>query len=242
MARQQTQGTCSLCKGTFGKRAMTRHLSRCLEAHAGDEQASKGKKGRLLHLVVESPGDPRYWLHLEMPAAGKLQALDGFLRDIWLECCGHLSAFKIEGQKRHSPMRVLSELRNFLASGTDEWADPNELDMGSRVGDVFEMGPKLSYEYDFGSTTALSLKMVGEREGPVKKAGEVSLLARNDPPNILCGMCEKAPATIIDMENAYDESGWLCDACAEKDDLVDSDMTLPVVNSPRTGVCGYTGS
>jgi hypothetical protein len=240
MARQQSHGTCSLCKSTFSKGAMTRHLSRCLEAHAGAEHATRGKTGKLLHLVVQSPGDPRYWLHLEMPAAGKLQALDGFLRDIWLECCGHLSAFKIEGRKR-SPLRSLADLRAMIASGPHEWTDPDEIDMSTPAGDVFQMGVKVSYEYDFGSTTALSLKMVGEREGPVKKAGEVTLLARNDPPDIPCGVCEKAPATIIDMENAYDESGWLCDACAEKEDLADSDMTLPVVNSPRAGVCGYTG-
>ncbi len=175
-----------------------------------------------------------------MPAAGKLQALDGFLRDIWLECCGHLSAFKIEGPKR-SPLRALADLRSMMASGSHEWSDPDEIDMSTPVGDVFQEGVKVGYEYDFGSTTALTLKLVGEREGPVKKADEVTLLARNDPPNIPCGACGKAPATIIDMENAYDESGWLCDACAEKEDLLDSDMTLPVVNSPRTGVCGYTG-
>lgn len=37
----------------------------------------------------------RYWLYLEMPARATLTDLDGFLRDIWLECCGHLSAFDI---------------------------------------------------------------------------------------------------------------------------------------------------
>jgi len=30
-----------------------------------------------------------------MPARATLTDLDGFLRDIWLECCGHLSAFDI---------------------------------------------------------------------------------------------------------------------------------------------------
>ncbi len=36
------------------------------------------------------------------------------------------------------------------------------------------------------------------------------------------------------------DAGWLCDSCAE-DHKCGEDMLLPVVNSPRTGVCGYTG-
>lgn len=38
-----------------------------------------------------------YWLFIEMNEKATLRDLDMFLRDIWLECCGHLSAFNIEG-------------------------------------------------------------------------------------------------------------------------------------------------
>ena len=38
-----------------------------------------------------------HWLHLEAPASVQLQLLDDFLRDLWLECCGHLSCFTIDG-------------------------------------------------------------------------------------------------------------------------------------------------
>jgi hypothetical protein len=43
-----------------------------------------------------APGD--YWLHLEAPITATLRALDGYLRDLWLECCGHLSIFEIDGR------------------------------------------------------------------------------------------------------------------------------------------------
>jgi hypothetical protein len=240
MARQQSQGTCLLCKGTFSKASMTRHLAKCLPTHddAAELPASKRKKGKLFHLVVEGKDDPRYWLHLEMPATTRLKYLDQFLRDIWLECCGHLSAFKIEGRKRAAPR----SLEDFLAANLDDWRDPDEVDMEAKVGDLFKPGLKLSYDYDFGSTTTLSIKVVGEREGWVVKPNEIHLLARNDPPHIPCGRCHKGEAAVIDMENVYDESGWLCDRCAEETDLADGEMTLPVVNSPRTGVCGYTGT
>jgi hypothetical protein len=108
--------------------------------------------------------------------------------------------------------------------------------MENQVGDVFRPGVKVSYDYDFGSTTRLAVKLVGEREGWVVKPNDVHLLARNDPPHIPCGRCHEGAATVIDMANSYDESGWLCARCAEETDLADSDMTLPVVNSPRTGV------
>jgi hypothetical protein len=219
---------------------MTRHLAKCLPTHDDAETlpAAKKKKGKLFHVLVEAKHQPQYWLHLEMPATTRLQHLDQFLRDIWLECCGHLSAFKIESRKRAAPR----SLEDLLAADPDDWRDPDEVDMEEKVGNVFKPGLKLSYEYDFGSTTYLSIKVVGEREGWVVKPNDVHVLARNDPPHIPCGRCHQGAATIIDMENAYDNSGWLCDRCAEETDLADSDMTLPVVNSPRTGVCGYTGN
>ena len=122
-----------------------------------------------------------------------------------------------------------------------EWMDPDEVDMEKVVGSLFRKGLKLSYDYDFGSTTTLTLKVVAEREGPIGHPNDVLVLARNDPPYIPCGMCQKAAATIIDMDNSYDASGWLCDPCAKKAGLQRGEMTLPVVNSPRTGVCAYTG-
>jgi hypothetical protein len=240
MARQQSHGTCSLCKGTFSKASMTRHLAKCLTTHDDAEKlpAGKNKEGQLFHVVVEGKHQPHYWLHLEMPATTRLEDLDQFLRHVWLECCGHLSAFKIEGQKRAAPRT----LEDFLAADPGDWRDPDEVDVEKEVGNLFKPGMKLSYDYDFGSTTRLSIKVVGEREGRVVKPNDVHLLARNDPPHIPCGRCHQGAAAVIDMENSYDESGWLCDQCAEETDLADSDMTLPVVNSPRTGVCGYTGN
>ena len=52
-----------------------------------------------------------------------------------------------------------------------------------------------------------------------------------------------AAATSLCMECVYDDqSGMLCGAHAENhrhDD--DEEELMPVVNSPRMGVCGYTG-
>jgi Zn finger protein HypA/HybF involved in hydrogenase expression len=77
-----------------------------------------------------------------------------------------------------------------------------------------------------------------EFEGTLKK-GKVEILARNETPQIKCDQCEK-PATTICTECLYDGGGWLCDDCASTHGC-DEDMFLPLVNSPRAGVCGYTG-
>ena len=46
---------------------------------------------------AEASGAPLYWLDLEIKTDSKLRQLDDLLRKVWLECCGHLSAFKIDG-------------------------------------------------------------------------------------------------------------------------------------------------
>jgi hypothetical protein len=229
MAKTQSHGKCHLCNQTFSKAAMSRHLAKCVEAHAASGKGvsrSPPKTEKLFHLVAEGQGAPMYWLHLEVPARATLEDLDIFLRNIWLECCGHMSAFRI-GEESYS------------VAPDPDWGDEQGMDV--ELGEVFEPGMKFSYEYDFGSTTELALKVVGEREGTASKKEPVRLLARNDPPEVLCGVCKKAPATIIDVENSWEPTGWLCEACAEKQG-VDEEMTLPVVNSPRAGVCAYTGA
>jgi len=58
-------------------------------------KSQEPEKTKLFHLVVEGRDLPMYWMHLEMPADATLAELDDFLRGMWLECCDHLSAFRI---------------------------------------------------------------------------------------------------------------------------------------------------
>jgi hypothetical protein len=224
----QTSGVCQICQGVFSKASMSRHLAKCLAAHQDSGTAvskRSPKKVRQFHIIVQGKHNPQYWLHLEMPATAALADLDQFLRNIWLECCGHLSAFKIAGAQ----FSVQT-----AAEAGDPWFAPPwpEYNMHVAVGKVFRPGLKFSYEYDFGSTTHLELRVVGEREGTLAK-GQVKLLARNEPPQILCESCKK-PAAWVDV---YEGEGWLCEECLDNRD----EGVLPVVNSPRVGVCGYTG-
>jgi hypothetical protein len=163
----------------------------------------------------------QYWMVLELSADATLDLLDSYLRDAWLECCGHMSAFAI-GQEQ-------------FCSGAPD--DLEGRDMAVKLGAVLRKGDHFLYEYDFGSTTELALRVVDERPGKLAKDQVISL-ARNLPPKILCACGELA--TQVCAQCSYDATGWLCKKCAAKHECGE-EMFLPVVNSPRVGVCAYTG-
>ncbi len=163
-----------------------------------------------------------YWMYFEVPANIYLKRIDDLLRDTWVECCGHLSAFAINGEMYQSEL--------------DEFFD--NPDMNHSLDKLLEKGTTFEYEYDFGSPTQLDLKVISEYQ--IEDAGtSIKILARNDPPLILCENCGD-PATYICTYCEYPEEGWLCDDCAAEHKCGE-EMLLPVVNSPRVGVCGYGG-
>ena len=224
MARQMSKGQCSLCGSTFAKSAMTKHLRSCRQKEGNSETSSGGspRKARTFHLVVEGRHLPDYWMHLDVRADARLKMLDSVLREIWLECCGHMSAFTIGGQTYSvAPM-----------------ADFGDKSMTARLCDVLSPGMKFFHDYDFGTTTHLALKVVSQEERQVK-GGPVRLLARNEPPSIPCMSCGKT-ATQVCTDCLWSGGGWLCYECAAEHECGE-EMLLPVVNSPRVGMCGYTG-
>ena len=224
MARKRTvsNGKCSLCGGVFDKAVMGRHLNACKQK----TRASGAKRARktAFHLLVEGRYQPEYWMHLEAPAKARLLDLDGFLRDTWLECCGHMSAFRIGKVQYQVEADPEFEARSMKVA----------------LGEVLAPGAKFGHEYDFGTTTHLALKVVAEREGPAAGKGPkaVRVLARNEPPKISCACGQ--PATQVCGQCICDDSGWLCEKCVA-DHECGEEMCLPVVNSPRVGQCGYTG-
>jgi len=225
MTKQISNGKCNLCGGTFSKAAMTKHLKSCKQRNGISDTSSgsrSSQKIKSFHLVVEGRYLPDYWMHLEVPANAKLTALDNFLRQIWLECCGHMSTFTIEDK-----VYSVAPLAEF-----------NDETMNVKLSEVLKPGMKFYHEYDFGTTTHLTLKVVSEQESKIK-GKSIRVLARNDPPFITCTSCGKT-ATQVCTECLWQGEGWLCDECVAEHQC-DEDMLLPVVNSPRVGMCGYTG-
>lgn len=230
MARTpQSRGACGFCGREFAKAGLTRHLQTCakrLEAQATAETTRRQPQG-IYHLQVQSAWGGNYWLHLEIRDNATLTDLDHYLREIWLECCGHLSAFKIGAAS--------------YASSPDPWGMSHDRSMAVKVGKIFAPDMALNYEYDFGSTTELTLKVLDVRTGKSLTDHPIFLMARNEFAAPTCMKCDQ-PAVWLCTQCPYDRSderGELCDEHAEGHEH--EDMLLALVNSPRVGVCGYSG-
>jgi hypothetical protein len=218
--RTEYAGICNLCGASFSKRQMVRHLSQCAYPNGEDVAA-------VAQIRVDVPGSP-FWLDLDVKMNATMRQLDEFLRDIWLECCGHLSSFEV-GHTRY----VVAMSDGFFGP------EPNERSMNVRMSTALPpQGSTFAYEYDFGSTTHLRLKVVVHRQAPSRR-NVVRLLARNEAPVWKCNHCNE-PATSLCSYCVYEGGAFACEAHVE-DHKCGEEAMLPVVNSPRMGVCGYTG-
>ena len=199
---------------------MARHLPGCgrrREAVAAAD-AGNGARTELVHLQVRDGYDGHYWLNLEVDAEATLKQLDHYLRRIWLECCDHLSQFSVGGW-RGAP-----------------------IGMTRKVGMVFRPGLEVTHIYDFGTSSVTLLQAVGVRAGKRTTKHPIALMARNALPTVPCEECD-APATRICMQCVYDEDreGTLCEAHAAAHPHDEYGEPMPLVNSPRVGMCGYDG-
>lgn len=215
--RKQSRGECAFCGREMTKAGMTRHLPACPEYKKAIEQAS-GKTLPIFHLRVQDAWLPDYWLHLEMKGTETLAALDRYLRAIWLECCGHLSQFSIDGWRGE------------------------EIPMRTPIARVFEPDVELTHIYDFGTSSETLIKTLRVREGPALTNNPIVLMARNNLPEIPCMECDR-PASWLCLECLYelDEPGTLCDEHVKDHPHDTYGEPMPIYNSPRVGMCGYDG-
>jgi hypothetical protein len=153
-------GRCLYCDTLFSQTEIGKHLAK----HLGEmEKASAGKpQSNYCHIEVEAG---EMFLHLLVKGDAPMKIIDGFLRDIWLECCGHLSGF---GHK------------NF------------KIKMKDLVEDVFQPKIKIFHDYDFGTTTRVFLN--AKKQYQLNLRDKIILLSRNEPLKLMCTVCKKKPA------------------------------------------------
>ena len=233
-----SEGKCLFCGKTFAKAGINRHLATHFK-----EKVETGKAGNSFLVKVEMNkrwGSTPYFLSLWIDGEAKMKDLDKFLRDIWLECCGHMSAFR-DPQGRMFDVRGDEEEENDYGDFGDD--DENDVPMSCKIKDVLYKGLELDYEYDFGSSTELTITVMDEYS--VKADKKIVLLSRNEPLQIMCSICKKVPATQICPICMYEKEAEFCDNCAKKHAKKCEDFAeyaaMPVVNSPRMGVCAYDG-
>ena len=215
---QKNKGKCYICKKEFTKAGIKKHLSNCNNLGSG--------KTKYFLLKVEDFYDKNYWLYLQAKTNITLDELDDFLRDIWLECCGHLSCFIIDN--------VIYD------KVIDEDFYDNEEMSNFKLKEVIWQGSSFIHEYDFGSTTKLKITVVDNYTG-INSLEGISLLARNNRKDYICSGCgEKATYLLTDYE--YSDYKPLCDSCVENISDEEKTIFIKTTNSPRMGVCGYEGN
>ena len=229
MSRYTSYGTCALCAKRTTKAGMSRHLGSCLAEH----EPSQGKSARLFRLRIEDAYSPIFWMDVEMRANSTLEKLDDFLRGEWLECCGHLSDFEIDGI-------TYTVTSSYGIEPLGMFAGPNERTMKVKLGEILSKGSPFKHTYDFGTSTELKLHVVDERQGRIDSEN-VRLLSRNEAPVWECEVCGENASWICTFCMYERQNPFYCELHSEDHDCEEPEMLLPVVNSPRMGMCGYTG-
>lgn len=224
-SHRNQRGHCELCGVEVTKSGAHRHVQKCAPDHDGQT----GPLQELLHLRVTASGAPGYWLDVEVRADATLDALDRFLRGIWVECCGHLSEFVIDD------VEYVSERCDPGFGGS--FGRRVQRSMHTPLGRALSV-ERFTYDYDFGSTTRLQFDVRGARRGRIGRH-RVRLLARNMPLVWPCAYCgEPAVSVCANCFSGDPLNPFFCRS-HQKYHLCGDEALLPVVNSPRMGVCGY---
>ena len=159
-----TKGKCEICSSEVIKAKAKEHVFKCTK---GDIRRSDSNRNALYTRVASGIN---YWLDICVGKSAKLSDLDHFLKGIWVEDgCGHLSQFEI-GSRR-------------FVYGVDDPEFDLDFDgesMSIPVRDVLRPSDSAVYEYDFGSTTTLSINVLADIEDVDDE--KVGLLIRNVPP------------------------------------------------------------
>lgn len=212
MRKMATKGICTYCNEEISKNSQSikAHVSKC----KGKNLSKTDKFSRYMLLLIEGKYNPEYWLTIKAKTNISMKKIDSFIKDIWVECCGHLSDF---------------------SNGA------TEIEKTVKIEQVFEKGHKVDYVYDYGTSTELSLSLIDEIED--NDENDIQILFRNKDIHFKCSHCDNK-AVMICPFCINDESGFLCESCIENHKCVEEegeDILLPVVNSPRMGECGYVG-
>ncbi|MDR1459759.1 MAG: hypothetical protein LBI60_06065 [Bacteroidales bacterium] len=211
---------------------------------------TENSRGKSYLLKIEGDyhwGKSPYFLFIWVDETALMEDIDLFLRKIWLKSCDSLSAFSYP-QSTQKIDYSQSALAKTLFSGNAPIEDnpidksSREIPMDKEVNTVFHKNLNLEYEYDFGNSTRLMLKVT--EEYPFKITEKIILLSRNEPLKFLCHSCKTKPATQVSPRNELRKEYMFCDECIKKYQKESGDFEdclLPIVNSPRMGVCGYKG-
>lgn len=229
-----------------------KHLEACPDRKNALATEKGEEKCGYYELVISDKYEPDFWLVVDAKDNCLLCDLDTFLRDIWVECCGHMSEFHV-GPSTYADTFAMemgwggpSSLESMFGSWRRGPSKPRSWEV--QLKSVFKNTRKMTYIYDMGTPTELVIQMRGHHTGKCME-DSITILSRNIPPKNICSICGKKDATWVNGARIWEdpEHAFICDGC--KKDIMPVakkeygyDPFLPNCNSPRRGVCAYAGS
>lgn len=250
-----------------------------LQSKISDEMIARPQaKRRLTKLLTEREplkGEkpaPTLWLtaeaapfilHILVREDATLRDLDRFFRDVWMECCGHMSLFQYRAKDERTII--------YTADPEPEWDDednpflkdlppavraaylaetrhrhPLEKPLTTKLAEAFADDVSLRYEYDMGTTTYVQLKVIKRLETAWPAKNQVRLIARNVRPEWKCRECGEAATRLCTMNECWEDGYAKFCATHAKTHPKQAHpreggdwMMAPLSNSPRDPCCGY---
>lgn len=187
------------------------------------------KEGKGTHYIIRVSNGGPFWMHIQVPSKYTLEHIDEFLRNKWLDCCGHLSCFTI----------CEVEYERII----DPTLKSDRESMNQKISEILDDGMSFTHEYDYGTTTKLILKVKAANVPPISVSdkNKISVLSIHDPVRFICDTCGAVATKVCAYCGIDGEDSLLCTTCLKLHDCTseDKDAAMNLVQSPRVGMCAY---
>ena len=203
---------CKFCNKKFGINAIVDHLSICIS------NCVNNKSGYLIEFI--SIGDitnKSYQMFAIFGTKCKFSHIDMFLRNMWCECCNHISTIAVFEEVNKNQTHKSVKFNTLISK--------------------YENANQFIYCYDMGSTTNIYFRIIEKLDG-INKNTDIELLYRNEPFKIKCNNYKKCKGFSMYV---FDEN-MFCNECKNNINEEKQEFILKLSNSPRTGICDYEAS
>jgi len=175
-------------------------------------EKEKNNSGYLIEFTSKSPiTKKKYFIYAIFGLYCTFEDINLFLREEWCDCCQHLSTFDVIILENNKKLKVM------------------DIDFDINIS-IFENAEKFIYEYDMGTPTIVEFKIIKKLNSNISDS-KIDIIFQNKPHILKCECNNNAKYTYLDT--------LLCDECY--DDIDCEEQIDILVNSPRTGICGYEG-